>query len=164
MENKRMIKLKNSRGVTLIELLAGIVILGFVLILSGHLLTAVQKQYSIQNEQIEQQKNLRLASQYITKDIRKENLVSIPEKNVLVIGKNRNQIRYELKDTTLKRNGVTLIPNISKLTIVGLTQNDHELVTGQFPEIVGIKLEITTTANQMGATETLSSTVYLRRE
>ncbi|MGG3690249.1 PilW family protein [Caldifermentibacillus hisashii] len=164
MENKRMNKFNNSIGVTLLEILAGIVILGIVFSLSGHLLSTVQKQYTIQNEQMEQQKNLRLASQYITKDIRKENLVSIPEKNVLVIGKNSNQIRYELKDTMLQRNGITLVSNISKLKIIGLTQNDRELLVGQSSEIIGIKLEITTTANQMGTTETLSSTVYLRKE
>jgi prepilin-type N-terminal cleavage/methylation domain-containing protein len=164
MENKRMNKFNNSSGVTLLEILAGIVILGIVFSLSGHLLSTVQKQYTIQNEQMEQQKNLRLASQNITKDIRKENLVSIPEKNVLVIGKNSNQIRYELKDTMLQRNGITLVSNISKLKIIGLTQNDRELLVGQSSEIIGIKLEITTTANQMGTTETLSSTVYLRKE
>ncbi|MED3644195.1 MAG: hypothetical protein WAW77_10990 [Caldibacillus thermoamylovorans] len=164
MENKRIKKFKNSSGVTLFEILAGVVILGIVFTLVGHLLSTVQKQYTIQNEQIEQQNNLKLASQYISKDIRKENLISIPEKNVLVIGKNSNEIRYELKDTVLQRNGITVVSNISKLKIIGLTQDDRELLTGQSSEIIGIKLEITTTANQMGTTETLSTTVYLRKE
>jgi len=164
MENKRIKKFKNSSGVTLFEILAGIVILGIVFTLVGHLLSTVQKQYTIQNEQIEQQNNLKLASQYISKDIRKENLISIPEKNVLVIGKNSNEIRYELKDSMLQRNGITVVSNISKLKIIGLTQDDRELRTGESSEIIGIKLEITTTANQMGTTETLSSTVYLRKE
>mgnify|MGYP006979251828 CR=1 FL=1 len=164
MENKRIKKFKNSSGVTLFEILAGVVILGIVFTLVGHLLSTVQKQYTIQNEQIEQQNNLKLASQYISKDIRKENLISIPEKNVLVIGKNSNEIRYELKDAMLQRNGITVVSNISKLKIIGLTQDDRELLTGESSEIIGIKLEITTTANQMGTTETLSSTVYLRME
>lgn len=164
MENKRIKKFKNSSGVTLFEILAGVVILGIVFTLVGHLLSTVQKQYTIQNEQIEQQRNLKLAIQNITKDIRKENLVSIPEKNVLVIGKNSNGIRYELKDAMLQRNGITVVSNISKLKIIGLTQDDRELLTGESSEIIGIKLEITTTANQMGTTETLSSTVYLRME
>lgn len=164
MENKRIKKFKNSSGVTLFEILAGVVILGIVFTLVGDLLSTVQKQYTIQNEQIEQQRNLKLAIQNITKDIRKENLVSIPEKNVLVIGKNSNEIRYELKDTVLQRNGITVVSNISKLKIIGLTQDDRELLTGQSSEIIGIKLEITTTANQMGTTETLSTTVYLRKE
>ncbi|MEL3958038.1 hypothetical protein NSQ96_12285 [Caldifermentibacillus hisashii] len=164
MENKRIKKFKNSSGVTLFEILAGVVILGIVFTLVGHLLSTVQKQYTIQNEQIEQQNNLKLASQYISKDIRKENLISIPEKNVLVIGKNSNEIRYELKDAMLQRNGITVVSNISKLKIIGLTQDDRELLTGQSSEIIGIKLEITTTANQMGTTETLSTTVYLRME
>jgi len=159
-----MKKFNNSNGVTLLEILAGIVILGIVFTLVGHLLSTVQKQYTIQNEQIEQQNNLKLASQYISKDIRKENLISIPEKNVLVIGKNSNEIRYELKDSMLQRNGITVVSNISKLKIIGLTQDDRELRTGESSEIIGIKLEITTTANQMGTTETLSSTVYLRKE
>lgn len=164
MENKRIKKFKNSSGVTLFEILAGIVILGIVFTLVGHLLSTVQKQYTIQNEQIEQQRNLKLAIQNITKDIRKENLVSIPEKNVLVIGESSNGIRYELKDAMLQRNGITVVSNISKLKIIGLTQDDRELLTGESSEIIGIKLEITTTANQMGTTETLSSTVYLRME
>lgn len=164
MENKRIKKFKNSSGVTLFEILAGVVILGIVFTLVGHLLSTVQKQYTIQNEQIEQQSNLKLASQYISKDIRKENLVSIPEKNVLVIGESSNGIRYELKDAMLQRNGITVVSNISKLKIIGLTQDDRELLTGESSEIIGIKLEITTTANQMGTTETLSSTVYLRME
>jgi type II secretory pathway component PulJ len=164
MENKRIKKFKNSSGVTLFEILAGIVILGIVFTLAGHLLSTVQKQYTIQNEQIEQQRNLKLAIQNITKDIRKENLVSIPEKNVLVIGESSNGIRYELKDAMLQRNGITVVSNISKLKIIGLTQDDRELLTGESSEIIGIKLEITTTANQMGTTETLSSTVYLRME
>ena len=164
MENKRIKKFKNSSGVTLFEILAGVVILGIVFTLVGHLLSTVQKQYTIQNEQIEQQRNLKLAIQNITKDIRKENLVSIPEKNVLVIGESSNGIRYELKDAMLQRNGITVVSNISKLKIIGLTQDDRELRTGESSEIIGIKLEITTTANQMGTTETLSSTVYLRKE
>lgn len=164
MENKRIKKFKNSSGVTLFEILAGIAILGIVFTLSGHLLSTVQKQYTIQNEQIKQQRNLKLAIQNITKDIRKENLVSIPEKNVLVIGESSNGIRYELKDAMLQRNGITVVSNISKLKIIGLTQDDRELRTGESSEIIGIKLEITTTANQMGTTETLSSTVYLRKE
>ncbi|MCM3478155.1 type II secretion system protein [Caldifermentibacillus hisashii] len=164
MENKRIKKFKNSSGVTLFEILAGVVILGIVFTLVGHLLSTVQKQYTIQNEQIEQQRNLKLAIQNITKDIRKENLVSIPEKNVLVIGESSNGIRYELKDAMLQRNGITVVSNISKLKIIGLTQDDRELLTGESSEIIGIKLEITTTANQMGTTETLSSTVYLRME
>lgn len=164
MENKWIKKFKNSSGVTLFEILAGVVILGIVFTLVGHLLSTVQKQYTIQNEQIEQQNNLKLASQYISKDIRKENLVSIPEKNVLVIGESSNGIRYELKDAMLQRNGITVVSNISKLKIIGLTQDDRELLTGESSEIIGIKLEITTTANQMGTTETLSTTVYLRKE
>ncbi|MEN0660246.1 type II secretion system protein [Caldifermentibacillus hisashii] len=164
MEKKRIKKFKNSSGVTLFEILAGVVILGIVFTLVGHLLSTVQKQYTIQNEQIEQQRNLKLAIQNITKDIRKENLVSIPEKNVLVIGESSNGIRYELKDAMLQRNGITVVSNISKLKIIGLTQDDRELLTGESSEIIGIKLEITTTANQMGTTETLSSTVYLRME
>lgn len=106
------ILLKNSKGITLIELLASIAIFSFLVILVMNVHLFGQKQFTIQNDQIEIQLNLNLAVSSLTKELRKSSEIII-NKNSYKIGENV----YTIKNNNLLKNGKVFARNIQDLSI-----------------------------------------------
>lgn len=86
-----------EKGLTLVEVLAGIVLLSMILLLATSVHLFAQKQVNTQEETIQVQSNERLALNRITGEIRKANSVATKD-NVLTINGTE---QYKLVGTTL---------------------------------------------------------------
>ncbi|WOV82947.1 prepilin-type N-terminal cleavage/methylation domain-containing protein [Sporosarcina jeotgali] len=106
--NKHM----NSRGVSLVEVLAALVLLSmiFLLIISTQLFG--EREYNTQNEQFSNEVSLQFVIKDITREIRRiddNNKIKIdPQKSELIIGKNV----YILSNMGLMKNSSILADNI----------------------------------------------------
>ncbi|WP_453994653.1 prepilin-type N-terminal cleavage/methylation domain-containing protein [Bacillus nitroreducens] len=104
---------RNNKGITLIELLAVLALLSMVLLLATSVHLFGQKQMSNQTSQIENQANVRLAINILTKEIRKANRTEVSN-NVLTIN---NTDTYTLEKNEITKNGVAIISSIKDLKI-----------------------------------------------
>jgi prepilin-type N-terminal cleavage/methylation domain-containing protein len=119
MEKIRLLnKLKNEKGVTLVEVLAALTLLSMVLLLASSVHLFSQKQMKNQSIEIQNQSNVRLAANILTKDIRKSDSVTVINTNKFEINKANLTIdKYEFKDQTLFKNDQPLITTIQNFII-----------------------------------------------
>jgi prepilin-type N-terminal cleavage/methylation domain-containing protein len=103
----------NQKGVTLIELLLAIALLSTVLLLANSLHLFGQKQMTNQTEEIQNQSNVRLAMNIITKEIRKASTANVSN-NALII--NGTDV-YKLDNSCLTKNGQPLVTDLQKIDI-----------------------------------------------
>jgi len=122
---------KNEKGVTLIELLAVLALLSVILLLVNSVHLFGQKQMNLQTKEVQNQSDVRLAINLITKEIRKANLVEVPTTNdqLTINGKDV----YKLEGTTLKKNSEDIASNINKF-ILKKNGNQIKLTIGNLPE------------------------------
>lgn len=90
---------KNEKGITLIELLAALALVSMVILLASSVQLFGQKQVNNQTNEIQNQSNVRLALNIVTKEIRKASNVSVTN-NVLTIN---NTDIYKLENNILKK-------------------------------------------------------------
>jgi prepilin-type N-terminal cleavage/methylation domain-containing protein len=125
--------LKSEKGVSLIELLAGLALLSIILLLASSVHLFGQKQMTGQSNEIQNQSEERLAIKYITKEIRKSEKV--------VVNNTTNQLTindtdvYQLVGTSLQKNNVELFSRISKF-IITRNGNKVNLTVGKLPETI----------------------------
>ncbi|WP_397539478.1 type II secretion system protein J [Rummeliibacillus pycnus] len=116
--------LKNQRGMTLVEILAAVLLMGLVSVLILNVLVESTNQYK---EQLSRDKQLNDASyvlKVITKDMRKSTASQInPIADGIEISGNKYQL--DQSDFTIKKNNETLINNIDTFTVTK-TLNDNE--------------------------------------
>lgn len=136
---------KNEKGITLIELLVALSLVSMVILLASSVQLFGQKQVNNQTNEIQNQSNVRLALNIITKEIRKASNVSVTN-NVLTIN---NSDIYKLENNILKKNSQPLITNIQSFTI---TKTDDK-----------VTIIITNTPSNNHPQTTLSATIYLRK-
>jgi prepilin-type N-terminal cleavage/methylation domain-containing protein len=137
---------KNEKGVTLIELLVGLALFSMVLLLANSVHLFGQKQVNHQTNEIQNQSNVRLAINIITKEIRKASTVSVTN-NILTL--NGSDI-YKLENSVLKKNNDPLITDIQTFTI-NKTADDK------------IIMSIANTPSNNIPQTNLSATIYLRK-
>ena len=106
--------LKNNRGISLIELLAALTLLSLIFLLVSSFTIFGQKQMNSQSSQIDNQANVRLAINIISKEIRCADRLVISNDNVLTIN---NTEKYQLTDTTITKNDTALIKGIEEFII-----------------------------------------------
>lgn len=136
---------KNQNSVTLIELLAAISLLSIFVLLASSIHLFGQKQMSNQTSEIQNQSNVRLAMNLITKQIRKASNVTVSN-NVLTID---NTDVYKLENSNLTKNSQPLVTNLQKFDI----QLNGDQIT----------LSIADLPNNNNPQTILSTTIYIRK-
>lgn len=105
-----VIRLKNERGVTLVELLAAIVIISIVFIFLISIQVIIQNQYKKEMKNTGQLTDITIAMKSITKDLRSAKDITIPNDRYLIIENfSENDVEYILEDNILKRNGSSYV-------------------------------------------------------
>ncbi|MDP4156047.1 MAG: prepilin-type N-terminal cleavage/methylation domain-containing protein [Bacillota bacterium] len=137
---------KNQKGVTLIELLAAIALLSVVLLVANSIHLFGQKQMSDQTAEIQNQSNVRLAMDIITKRIRKASTISVDNNGVLTLD---NTDVYKLDNNNLTQNSQPIINNLQKFEI----QYDGSKITVTIADLPNTNTPQTT----------LSTTIYIRK-
>ncbi|GEL05008.1 type II secretion system protein [Rummeliibacillus stabekisii] len=120
-------RLTNQKGITLVEILAAIVIIGFLAILILNIQSKSTEQYNKQFTTNQQLKEISYVLKSITKDIRKTNSVTLTnqtnlkneQKEVLYTGVNVNNKKYEFDEQSksIKLNGSIYANNIMEFFI-----------------------------------------------
>ncbi|MCQ6278274.1 competence type IV pilus minor pilin ComGF [Bacillus sp. EB600] len=105
--------MKTEQGVTLVEVLAAAALLSIILLLASSVYLFGQKQVTTQTTEIQNQENVSLALDIITKEIRKASTVSVTN-NILTIN---NTDVYQLVNNTINKNNQPLITNIQQFNI-----------------------------------------------
>lgn len=132
----------NSRGITLIELLIALSLVGIVISLAAALFFFGNKSFSVQSEQTSIVADARYTMDYLTRQIRKANSVEV-DGNTLIVDSDV----IELKDNILYNNNKVIIKGIDGLVI---TKNQNE-----------VEIEITIIDENLRKLS-LSSVVYIR--
>jgi prepilin-type N-terminal cleavage/methylation domain-containing protein len=136
---------KNQKGVTLIELLAAIALLSIVLLLANSIHLFGQKQMTDQTTEIQNQANVRLAMDIITKQVRKASTIYVDNYGVLTLDTDI----YKLDNNNLTKNNQPLVTNLQKFDL----QYDGNK----------IKVTIADLPNSNTPQTTLSTTIYIRK-
>lgn len=138
--------LSNSRGVTLVELLASTAIMMLFLLLAYSVYAFGAKHYDHQVSRMEQQNNVRYALHVINKDLRMHpDQVEVVGTNQLIIA----GIQYHLENHVLLKDALVLSEGIAEF-----------LVTREQNRIV---IEIVSLPNAQGKRFSQSSELYLRQ-
>ena len=144
---------KNEKGVTLIELLAALSLLSVVLLLASSIHMLGLKQSSSQITDIQNQSNIRLAMNIITREIRKASTVSFVNIDDTVTTNDQLIINgvdvYKLENNSITKNTNTLITNIQTFTIKKVKDSMYTITIANIP------------SNNSPLT-TLSSTISIR--
>lgn len=111
--------MKNSRGITLIELLIVLSLVGFVISIAAFLFFFGNRNFSIQNEQTAIVADVRYSMDYLTRQIRKATNVEVDDNTLMV---DSNEIRLE--GNTLYNNSDVIVKGIDELVI---TKNQSEV-------------------------------------
>ncbi|MCC3356544.1 prepilin-type N-terminal cleavage/methylation domain-containing protein [Bacillus sp. REN16] len=134
---------RNNKGVTLIELLAVLALLTLILTLATSVHLFGQRQTSNQTSQIENQANVRLAINILTREIRKANSVEVSN-NVL----NIDGTIYKLENNAITKKGSALVSSIKDLQVI---KNKNK-----------IQIDITSISDKNDQEVTLSTKIYIR--
>ncbi|WP_053367680.1 PulJ/GspJ family protein [Bacillus sp. FJAT-27245] len=137
--------LKNQKGLSLAEVLAGVALLSLVMVLGSSIFLFGQKQAINQTAQVQNQADVRLGLNIITKEIRKASSVTVAN-NILTL--NDTDI-YKLENSNLTKNGVPVISSLKDFKI----------------QMAGNKITIAMSANntQNNPQTSLSTTIYIRK-
>jgi|GEM_PF-2771137 len=121
---------KNEKGLTLVEVLAGIVLLSMILLLVSSIHLFAQKQMNTQKKVIQIQSNERLAFNRITGEIRKANAIKVEDSKTMHIKKtnftnctNETDV-YKFEGTTLKMKDGEKITDIGESYFKGGTSDN----------------------------------------
>ena len=133
--------IKNQNGVTLVELLAVIVITGFILVLISNIHFFGQKQYKDQTQNTGNLNNLTYTMKVITKEIRKSKDVKVVSPNEM----NLDDVQYKFDSTSksINKDGMLFIADVKDFKI---QQSGEEL-----------RIEITNLSNKK-----LKTTILVR--
>ena len=144
----------NEKGVTLIELLAALSLLSIILLLASSVHLLGLKQSSSQTSEIQNQSNVRLAMNIITREIRKASTVSFI--NIDDTDSSNDQLKingvdiYKLENKNITKNADPLITNIQTFTLKKVKDDMYTITIANIP------------SNNLPQT-TLSSTIYIRK-
>ena len=144
----------NEKGVTLIELLAALSLLSIILLLASSVHLLGIKQSSSQTAEINNQSNVRLAINIITREIRKASTVSFVNIDDSDITNDQLKINgvdvYKLENKQITKNADPLINNIQTFTLKIVKDDMYTITIANIP------------SNNLPQT-TLSSTIYIRK-
>ncbi|TWE02564.1 prepilin-type N-terminal cleavage/methylation domain-containing protein [Neobacillus bataviensis] len=143
----------NEKGVTLIELLAALSLLSIILLLASSVQLLGLKQSSSQSSEIQNQSNVRLAMNIITREIRKASTVTFINIDDTDSSNDLLKINgidiYKLENKNITKNADPLITNIQTFTLKKIKDDMYTITIANTP------------SNNLPQT-TLSSTIYIR--
>ncbi|MDQ1001324.1 prepilin-type N-terminal cleavage/methylation domain-containing protein [Neobacillus niacini] len=126
----------SEKGVTLVEVLAGLALLSMVLLLVNSVHLFSQKQTVSQTKEVQQQSDVRLASNLLTKEIRRAESVLVVSPVEFEIKKatstTPDKYLYDGKD--LLKNSLPLIKDIPSFTIEKNSEESISLTIGSLPK------------------------------
>lgn len=124
---------KNEHGFTLIEVLSTLALLSLIILLASSVNLFGQKQVINQTKEIQNQANVRLALNIITKEIRSVSPQNITvSNNILTIETKKNTTNvYKLENSTLKKNGQAMISDIQKFDLSTTSDSITISITAQ---------------------------------
>ncbi|SDZ04318.1 hypothetical protein SAMN05421736_105197 [Evansella caseinilytica] len=140
---------KKQTGATLIELLLSMGLISIVLLLAVSIQLASQKQWTNQTISVENQANVRLVMNMITKEIRSASHVSVSANVLTLMDENKNITgEYRLSGNTMMNGSAEIAENIGEFLI----------------RMEGSKLEISVASlpGKEGHSAALSTVLYLR--
>lgn len=132
--------IKNSRGITLIELLCALTLLSLILIVANSVTLFGLNQVNDQTNDFNNQTNVRIAIGTITKEVRSAQNISVSN-NVLTIN---NKDVYKLDHNTLTKNGQPFVPNIQKFEVT-INRNQISLSIADIPAKGGKQISLSDT-------------------
>jgi prepilin-type N-terminal cleavage/methylation domain-containing protein len=116
-------KIKNQKGFSLIEMMVVVVILGLIVLGLVTFFTGGAKSWVAGQSQLEAQRNARQAMDRMVREIREgENVETGSDDDTIVVSiptlgsELAYDVIYGLFDTTIKRDAVSLIENVLKIT------------------------------------------------
>ncbi|MEH7176392.1 PilW family protein [Neobacillus vireti] len=128
--------LNSEKGVTLVEILAGLALLSMILLLVNSVHLFSQKQTISQTKDVQQQSDVRLAANILTKDIRRAESVKVDSSTKFEIKKatsaTPDKYLYDGKD--LLKNSVPLITGIPNFSIMKNSERSISLTIGTLPK------------------------------
>ncbi|SNR86457.1 prepilin-type N-terminal cleavage/methylation domain-containing protein [Anaerovirgula multivorans] len=136
--------IQNRKGITLIELLMVLSVMSIIVVLSFSVYIFGMKSFTLQSTNVENQSNVRYATSYITKEIRKAESVEVLG-NILTIN---GTDEYKLVDNIIWRNSNELVTGIEHFN---MSKSGNK-----------ISLEIISLSNSDGCFSSLSSKIYIR--
>lgn len=111
--------MKNQKGFTLIELLIVIALLGMVLLIIFQPITFAFKNFDIQNQRVNTISDARAAMDYLTREIRKGNIVEVVDAHLTIDSK-----VYKLENRILLKDDMKVVEGIDEFNI---QKNDKEI-------------------------------------
>ncbi|QST00006.1 prepilin-type N-terminal cleavage/methylation domain-containing protein [Pontibacillus sp. ALD_SL1] len=135
--------LRNEKGVTLVELLAALALLGIVILLISNAHMFGQKQFVSQSAQIENESNVRYAMNVITKEVRRAETVSVSSDTLQT-----NSHAFELRGKNLYKGESVLVEDIEEFSV----QEKSGKIT----------ITIKSFPNEFEKVATLSTDLYIR--
>ena len=144
----------NNRGITLIELIIVIALIGIVLSIVFSPVTFSFRNFDAQNEKAAITSRARAAMDYLTREIRKSDIVEIND-NVITVNLDGNENKYKLENKILFKNDKKIIDGIDGLNISPDIDPDID------PDNITINIKITI-KDSKGKDHTLSSDINIR--
>ena len=144
----------NNRGITLIELIIVIALIGIVLSIVFSPITFSFRNFNAQNEKTAITSRARAAMDYLTREIRKSDIVEIND-NVITVNLDDNENKYKLENKILFKNDKKIIDGIDGLNISPDIDPDID------PDNITINIKITI-KDSKGKDHTLSSDINIR--
>lgn len=131
----KRVRVRNQNGMSLVELLAALVLVGLVVVLINTVFLFTERNADSLSAETDVQKNLMLAMKVVTKDIRSADSVEPNSEGLLLNGKDR----YTLENRTLLKNGDQIATDIASFTTchppIGRVYTEEE------PECIPIQQE-----------------------
>lgn len=142
--------IRNSRGVTLVEVLVVLVLMSLILLMVNGVNISGQKTFISQNEKIQHQESVQYAIKYITREVRKHGEVSKDEDtNELKIGSDI----YSHTGTVLYKNSTPLVE--------GITVFDGEVIEAE-GRLSKLKLTVKSEGKSKRENVEVETEIYLR--
>jgi prepilin-type N-terminal cleavage/methylation domain-containing protein len=135
--------IKNENGITLIELLVALALLGTIIGLISSVHIFGQKQFTSQSKQIQHESNVRYAMNMITKEVRSSPTIAVSNNTIQT-----STSLFELKGTDLFKGDVVLEEDIGEFIV---QQSGNK-----------ISITIKSVPNQYDKVSSLSTNVYIR--
>lgn len=111
--------LSNEKGVTLVELLAGLVIATIIMLLVFNIMLTVQEQYNAQSEDAGGLFDVTLAAKEITKEIRKNpGTITSPDEHTIIFNETtENEIIFKFQDKMLLKNNINFVNRLEEFSV-----------------------------------------------
>ena len=140
--------IRNKKAFTLVEVLAAVTLLSVVLLLAFSFYLFLEKQWDVQYNSVQNQSDVRLAMNILTKAIRSADQVNVQSDDTLIIN-NNDVYKLNSSERAIEKNGSTVVNGIKDL---------HFSLEGN-----KVTIHITGFLKNEGRSDTLTTYIYIRK-